>query len=136
MSGWVTDHAPARAGLRPDLRVGNQGEAGLGKPDPAERGLFRERHGALGHDRLGDVSEEATEIRGLGEAAKVPGVTVFHAGTKPDGTRVLANGGRVLNVTAKAATVAEAQAAAYAAVDRIDFATGFCRRDIAWRALS
>jgi len=49
-----------------------------------------------------------------------------------DGT-LTANGGRVLNVTARGKTVAEAQARAYAAVDRIDFPSGFCRRDIGWR---
>ena len=48
---------------------------------------------------------------------------------------VLANGGRVLNVTATGATVAEAQGKAYAAVDRIDWPQGFCRRDIGWRAV-
>jgi len=68
---------------------------------------------------------------GLAEAA---GAQVFHAGTAlaADGTLV-ANGGRVLNVTASGGSVREAQAAAYAAVDQIDFAGGFCRRDIGWR---
>ncbi len=76
-----------------------------------------------------------TEIRGLDRAAEVPGVTVFHAGTREDADRVLAAGGRVLNVTARAATVAEAQARAYRAVDLIDWPDGFCRRDIGWRAV-
>ena len=76
-----------------------------------------------------------TEIRGLDAAADVPDVKVFHAGTRRDGERVLATGGRVLNVTATGATVAEAQARAYEAVDRIDWPDGFCRRDIGWRAI-
>ena len=50
-------------------------------------------------------------------------------------TVILANGGRVLDVTARGRTVAEAQARAYAAVDLIDWPEGFCRRDIGWRAL-
>ncbi|MBM3560542.1 MAG: phosphoribosylamine--glycine ligase [Alphaproteobacteria bacterium] len=61
---------------------------------------------------------------------------VFHAGTKAEGGRVLANGGRVLAVTALGKTVAQAQAKAYAAVDRIDWPGGFCRRDIGWRAVA
>ncbi len=60
--------------------------------------------------------ETGTEIRGLGEAAAMPGVQIFHAGTKAEGGRVLANGGRVLAVTALGATVGEAQARAYAAL--------------------
>jgi phosphoribosylamine---glycine ligase len=76
-----------------------------------------------------------TEIKGLNAAAALPGVTLFHAGTKADGDRLLANGGRVLNVSATGASVAEARARAYAAVDKIDWPQGFCRRDIAWQAL-
>ena len=74
-------------------------------------------------------------IRGLEEAAQVPGVTVFHAGTARKGDDIIANGGRVLNVTATAPTLKEAVARAYQAVDKIDWPDGFCRRDIAWRAL-
>jgi len=58
---------------------------------------------------------------------------VFHAGTAIRGGELVANGGRVLNVTATASSVTQARAAAYAAVDAIDFPTGFCRRDIGWR---
>ena len=79
---------------------------------------------------------KGTEIRGIDEADKVEGVKVFHAGTVRDGARILANGGRVLNVTARGATVAEAQQRAYAAVDRLDWPEGFCRRDIGWRAIA
>jgi phosphoribosylamine--glycine ligase len=78
---------------------------------------------------------KGSEIRGLEQAAAVPGVEIFHAGTMSDGGRILAAGGRVLNVTAVGRTVAEAQARAYAAVDLIDWPEGFCRRDIGWRAI-
>ncbi len=74
-------------------------------------------------------------IRGLAEAGQVDGVTVFHAGTARQGNDIVGNGGRVLNVTATAPTLKEAVQRAYEAVDRIDWADGFCRRDIAWRAL-
>ena len=78
---------------------------------------------------------KGTEIKGVEAARALPGVQVFHAGTKRDGTRLVADGGRVLNVTARGATVAEAQARAYAAVDAIEWPGGFCRRDIGWRAV-
>jgi len=74
-------------------------------------------------------------IRNLDEAGKVPGVTVFHAGTAKKGDDIIANGGRVLNVTATAPTLQQAVTRAYEAVDAIDWPEGFCRRDIAWRAL-
>jgi phosphoribosylamine---glycine ligase len=74
-------------------------------------------------------------IEGLDDAADIEGVEVFHAGTRQEGDRILANGGRVLNVSALGRTVAEAQARAYAAVDRIRWPGGFCRRDIGWRAV-
>ncbi len=61
---------------------------------------------------------------------------VFHAGTAINDGRLVANGGRVLNVTALGASVTKAQAAAYAAVDAVDFPTGFCRRDIGWREVA
>jgi phosphoribosylamine--glycine ligase len=74
-------------------------------------------------------------IENLGAAGELPGVTVFHAGTRREGGRIFANGGRVLGVTALGRDVAEAQARAYEAVDVIDWPDGFCRRDIGWRAL-
>ena len=76
-----------------------------------------------------------SEIRGLDAAAEVEGVTIFHAGTRIQDGRVLADGGRVLNVTASGATLAEARARAYAAIERIDWPEGFCRGDIGWRVL-
>jgi len=71
-------------------------------------------------------------IAGL-EEAELHGAKVFHAGTALAGGKLVANGGRVLNVTASGKNVTEAQANAYAAVDLVDFADGFCRRDIGWR---
>jgi phosphoribosylamine--glycine ligase len=80
--------------------------------------------------------EKGTEIRGLDAAGAVEGVEIFHAGTDRRDGRLLATGGRVLNVTARGRTVSEAQDRAYAAIDFIDWPGGFCRRDIGWRALA
>jgi phosphoribosylamine--glycine ligase len=77
-----------------------------------------------------------TEIRHLERARAIPDVIVTHAGTRRDGARLIANGGRVLNVTALGDTVSEAQKRAYRAVDAIDWPGGFCRRDIGWRAVA
>jgi phosphoribosylamine--glycine ligase len=74
-------------------------------------------------------------IEGLDEAAQIEGVEIFHAGTKSEGGKILANGGRVLNVSALGKTIAEAQQRAYAGVDRIQWPDGFCRRDIGFRAI-
>ncbi|MEP3422498.1 MAG: phosphoribosylamine--glycine ligase [Erythrobacter sp.] len=72
----------------------------------------------------------------LGDA-EANGAMVFHAGTKRnDNGGLIANGGRVLNVTATGANVTEAQARAYEAVDRVDFTSGFCRRDIGWKEVA
>ena len=76
-----------------------------------------------------------TVIEGLDEAAAVEGVQIFHAGTKAEGGRILANGGRVLNISATGKTVREAQARAYAAIARIRWPEGFYRHDIGWRAV-
>jgi len=83
----------------------------------------------------GDYAK-GTLINGLDDAAKVKGVEIFHAGTKSDGGKILANGGRVLNVTATAKTVSEAQRRAYEAIDHIKWPEGFCRRDIGWQAVA
>jgi phosphoribosylamine--glycine ligase len=74
-------------------------------------------------------------IQGLDEAAKVEGAEIFHAGTISKNGAILANGGRVLNVCALGATITEAQARAYQAIDRIRWSDGFCRRDIGWQAV-
>lgn len=68
--------------------------------------------------------------------AESDGAKVFHAGTALADGKLVANGGRVLNVTALGSSVQEAQEAAYRAVDAIDFPTGFCRRDIGWREIA
>jgi phosphoribosylamine--glycine ligase len=72
---------------------------------------------------------------GLGDA-EAEGAKVFHAGTALKDGALVANGGRVLNVTATGASVTEAQARAYAAVDAVRFPSGFCRRDIGWREVA
>jgi phosphoribosylamine--glycine ligase len=79
--------------------------------------------------------EKGSVIRGVEDAAS-DGVQIFHAGTAINGGALVANGGRVLNVTATGSTVGEAQGRAYAALDRIDWPDGFCRRDIGWQAVA
>ena len=79
--------------------------------------------------------ETGSVIAGISEAAGTPGVQVFHAGTRWQDGRIVAAGGRVLNVTALGENLVQAQARAYEAVDRIDWPEGFCRRDIGWRAV-
>ncbi|MET0529363.1 MAG: phosphoribosylamine--glycine ligase [Microvirga sp.] len=81
------------------------------------------------------VVEKGSEIRNIDAAENLNDVIVFHAGTKQDGEKILANGGRVLNVTALGKTISDAQAKAYDAVSKIDWPEGFCRRDIGWRAV-
>ena len=75
------------------------------------------------------------EIFGLEEAGSLPGVCIFHAGTMAEQESILANGGRVLAVNAVGEDLAEAIERAYAAVDTLDWADGFCRRDIGRRAV-
>ncbi len=76
-----------------------------------------------------------SEIKGLDKAGRLKDVVIFHAGTREEDGRILANGGRVLNVTALGPTVKSAQKRAYKAVDLIDWPEGFCRSDIGWRAI-
>jgi len=81
--------------------------------------------------------QTGTVIRNLDAAAKIEGVTIFHAGTKTNAQgQIEASGGRVLGVSATAKTFEEARASAYRAVDLIDWPGGFCRRDIGWRAVN
>jgi phosphoribosylamine--glycine ligase len=75
------------------------------------------------------------EISGLDEAAAVEGTLIFHAGTRLAGGKVVANGGRVLNVTGTGKTLKEARDRAYAAAEKVRFDGSFFRRDIGWRAL-
>src|SRR5262249_14182883 len=82
-----------------------------------------------------DAPQLGGEIRGLAAAAAEPEVKIFYAGTRRDGDRLLAVGGRVLGITASGRDLAEARRRAYAAIDRIDWPDGFCRRDIGERAI-
>lgn len=79
--------------------------------------------------------EKDSEIKNLEAANTRQDVFVFHAGTKADGNRLLASGGRVLGVTATGNSVREAKIKAYGAVKAIDWPDGFCRTDIGWRAI-
>ena len=79
--------------------------------------------------------ETGSEIRGV-EGLDSDSLKIFHAGTRRDNGRLLANGGRVLDVTALGKTVSEAQRRAYAAIERINWPEGFCRHDIGWRAIA
>ena len=79
--------------------------------------------------------EKGTEIKGLADLSETSREMVFHAGTKADGERILASGGRVLNVTARGDSLKDAQSRAYGMIDQIDWPDGFYRKDIGWRAL-
>ncbi|WP_422362610.1 phosphoribosylamine--glycine ligase [Pyruvatibacter mobilis] len=79
--------------------------------------------------------DKGTAINELDDAASDADVEIFHAGTALQDGQLVATGGRVLNVTAVAPSVAQAQTLAYAAIDKIDWPDGFCRRDIGWRAI-
>jgi phosphoribosylamine---glycine ligase len=81
-----------------------------------------------------DEPERGSEIRGLEAMASDPKVKIFHAGTHRNGERLVADGGRVLGVTALGQDLAAARDRAYTAVDRVDWPDGFCRRDIGLRA--
>lgn len=79
--------------------------------------------------------QKGSVINGLDDAENVPNVQIFHAGTREDNGRIVANGGRVLGISAVGKNFLQAREAAYAAIDKIDWPDGFCRRDIGWRAL-
>ncbi len=79
--------------------------------------------------------QKGSVIKGLDHIAANSQQMVFHAGTAEKDGQICANGGRVLNITARAATLAEARARAYAMIDQLDWPEGFCRSDIGWRAL-
>ena len=80
--------------------------------------------------------ENNTEIRGLDKLVSLDDIHVFHSGTRKESGKILSTGGRVLGITALGDNVAEAQKKAYDAIELIDWPSGFCRRDIGWRALS
>ena len=97
--------------------------------DEAALSVVMATRGYPGHYENGSV------IKGLKKAGRIPGVVVFHAGTKRANAKILANGGRVLTVTALGTTVKDAKDRAYQAVESIRWPEGFFRRDIGWRAL-
>ena len=80
--------------------------------------------------------EKGSEIKGLEEAERIKGITIFHAGTGYKKGKTIAQGGRVLNITAIAPTAKEAQEKAYEAIKKIDWPQGFYRKDIGWRAVN
>jgi phosphoribosylamine--glycine ligase len=80
--------------------------------------------------------EKGSAIGNLGPASEIPDVTIFHAGTRLDGQRIVADGGRVLGVTALGDTIADARTRAYEAAAVIDWPDGFSRTDIGWRAIN
>ena len=92
-------------------------------------GAVRGRLRANDVQQPGGWSDDAVQI-------EAGGVRVFHAGTARADGAIVAAGGRGLNVTATGKCVTEAQARAYAAVDKLDFASGFYRRDIGWREVA
>jgi len=82
-----------------------------------------------------EAYDKGSVIKGLNNAGADDNVIIFHAGTAQKDDEIIAIGGRVLNVTATGASVTQAQARVYDAVNKIDWPQGFCRRDIGWRAI-
>jgi phosphoribosylamine--glycine ligase len=111
-------------------RAGKVNELDLRWKTDAALTVVMASHGYPGAYEKGHV------ITGLEEAAALPGITVFHAGTERRGPEIVAVGGRVLDITATGRDVAEAQARAYAAVRKIHWEGCFSRSDIGWRALN
>ncbi|MCC6787126.1 MAG: phosphoribosylamine--glycine ligase [Hyphomonadaceae bacterium] len=124
-----------KSDLAPVLLLAAQGQlAGAPKIVWDEQPAVTVVYAAQGYP---DEPLKGSVIRGVGQANDVPNVVVFHAGTRVDSDGLLrADGGRVLNVTATGPTLLDAVNSAYEGVSRIDWPGGFCRRDIAWRALS
>jgi phosphoribosylamine---glycine ligase len=81
------------------------------------------------------ISSRSTQLSAGGNYGAIEGVEIFHAGTKAEDGSIVANGGRVLNITALRQSVREAQSRAYEAISRIRWPEGFCRHDIGWRAI-
>ncbi len=124
-----------RSDLAPVLMAAARGElASVPALEWDERPAVTVVYAAQGYP---DEPLTGSVIRGLSDASAIEGVEIFHAGTKLDDAGTLrAAGGRVLNITAVGDTLKDAVHRAYAAVNCIDWPGGFCRRDIAWRALS
>ncbi len=129
-----------RSDLLPMLLAASEGGERLGAPtlgaveiaweDAASLSVVMATKGYPGAYPKGE------EIGGLDALADRADVAVYHAGTRRENGRILANGGRVLTVVGRGKRLENARAAAYDAVDAIDWPGGFCRRDIGWRALS
>ena len=114
------------------LAVAEERLADQGPVQLADRAALTIVMAANGYPGTPDKGGAITGI----DAAEAGGARVFHAGTTERDGMIVANGGRVLNVTATGPTVKAAQQAAYSAVDAISFPTGFCRRDIGWREVA
>jgi phosphoribosylamine--glycine ligase len=89
----------------------------------------------MANDGYPGAYEKGSVIGNLAAAGAGDDVEIFHAGTAKEGDDIIATGGRVLNITAKGDSVADAQAAAYAAISKVDWPQGFYRSDIGWRAI-
>ena len=79
--------------------------------------------------------KKGSEIKNLHRLDDIENILVFHAGTKNENSKILANGGRVLGITATGKNIQKAQKVAYSALERIDWKQGFYRKDIGWRAI-
>jgi len=115
------------------LAVAENRLADLGAIELADRASLTVVMAARGYP---GTPEKGGAISGINSAEANVGIKVFHAGTASADGRIIANGGRVLNVTGTGGTIAEAQTAVYRAIDAIDFPSGFYRRDIGWRELA
>ena len=125
----------SRIGTRPDAQVASdvQNKINGDSNIPDKQLNINANNGVV--TLTGTVASDAARNAAANDAAQVEGVEIFHAGTSADGGKILATGGRVLNICARGKTVREAQSRVYAAVDRIRWPGGFCRRDIGWRAI-
>ncbi|WP_423803811.1 phosphoribosylamine--glycine ligase [Paremcibacter congregatus] len=121
-----------KSDILPALIASAEGGLDLIKLDWRDRSALTVVMAANGYP---ESYEKNTLIGNLSEAGENEDCMIFHAGTKQEGGHIFATGGRVLNVTALGDSVTQAQTTAYAAVDKIDWPDGFCRRDIGWRAV-
>ena len=122
-----------RGDLLPLLEACAQGKLTAGAPDFKMDAALAVVMAARGYPA---EPLRGSRIRGIADAERVPGVVVLQAGTRSEGGEIVSDGGRVLTITALGANVSEARDRAYAAIDRIAWPEGFCRRDIGWRAIA
>ncbi|MGL4490207.1 MAG: phosphoribosylamine--glycine ligase, partial [Rhizobiaceae bacterium] len=121
-----------KSDLLPILLAASEGKLGAVKPEWSKQKALTVVMAAQGYP---DAPKKGSVIGGMGAAALHADMRIFHAGTALQGADLVANGGRVLNITATGETVRVAQDKAYAAVDEIDWPEGFCRTDIGWREI-